>query len=81
MTSEAIEKFIETKGKAEASVNISFKQRNSINGFFIQWKDYDEMKVKNFWRIVSESKMDEYRQTKDISLARLFSGGDFTKLK
>jgi len=37
--------------------------------------------VKNFWRIVSESKMEEYRQTKDISLARLFSGGDFTKLK
>lgn len=81
MTNDLIEKFIESKDRAGKTVNISFKQRNPINGLFIQWKDYDEMKAKNFWRIVSESKITEWQKTKDITLARLFSGGDFTKLK
>ena len=81
MTNDLIQKFIEYKDRTGKAVNIFFKQRNPINGLFIQWKDYDEMKAKNFWRIVSESKIEEWKKTKDITLARLFSGGDFTKLK
>lgn len=81
MTNDVIEKFIESKEALGRPVNISFRQRNAIMGLFIQWRDYEEMKTKNFWRIVPESKMQEWEKTKDPSLAKLFSGNDFTKLK
>lgn len=81
MTNDVIGKYVESKDVTGKPVNIFFKQRNAITGLFIQWKDYEEMKTKNFWRIVPESKIDEWQKTKDLSLARLFSGSDFTKLK
>jgi len=81
MTNDLIGKFIESKEVNGRPVNIFFKQRNAIMGLFVQWKDYDEMKTKNFWRIVPESKIEEFKKTKDPSLAKLFSGSDFTKLK
>ncbi|HOZ78519.1 MAG TPA: short-chain dehydrogenase [Ferruginibacter sp.] len=81
MTNDLIGKFVESKENAGRPVNISFRQRNAINGLFIQWKDYEEMKVKNFWRIVPEGKIEEWKKTKDSSLAKLFSGNDFTKIK
>ncbi len=81
MTSDVIEKFVESKDMAGKPVNIFFKQRSTITGLFIQGYDYNEMKAKNFWRIVSEAKIAEWKQTKDINLARLFSGTDFSKLK
>lgn len=81
MTNLLIEKYVESSEKINKPVDIFFKQRNSINGLFIQGHDYKEMKAKNFWRIVAESKIAEWNKTKDISLARLFSGSDFTKLK
>ena len=62
MTNDLIQKFVEDKDRTGKAVNIFFKQRNPINGLFIQWKDYDEMKAKNFWRIVSESKIEEWRK-------------------
>lgn len=81
MTNDVIGKYVESKEITGKPVSIFFKQRNAITGLFIQWKDYEEMKTKNFWRIVPESKIDEWQKTKDLSLARLFSGSDFTKLK
>ena len=81
MTNDVIGKYVESKDVTGKPVNIFFKQRNAITGLFIQWKDYEEMKTKNFWRIVPESKIEEWQKTKDLSLARLFSGSDFTKLK
>jgi hypothetical protein len=42
--------------------------------------DYDELKSKNFWRIVSNSHLDEWKQTKDINLTRVFNGVSFTRL-
>lgn len=81
MTNDVIEKFVEAKENDGRAVSISFRQRNPINGLFIQWKDYEEMKTKNFWRIVPEGKIDEWKKTKDSSLAKLFSGNDFTKIK
>ena len=81
MTADLIEKFVESKDIKGNPVSIFFRQRNAITGLFVEWNDYEEMKAKNFWRIVSESKIDEWRRTKDISLARLFSGTDFTRLK
>lgn len=81
MTFDVIEKFVESKGAKGKTVNISFKQRNTLSGLFIQWKDYKEMKAKNFWRIVPEAKIIEWEKTNDIELAKLFSGNEFKKLK
>ncbi len=80
MTNDMIEKFIETKARKSEKVNIFFKQRSTVKGIFIRNHDYEELKSKNFWRIISESKMEEWNRTKDSSLARIFNGAEFTKL-
>jgi uncharacterized membrane protein YheB (UPF0754 family) len=80
MTNDMIEKFIETKNRENSQVNIHFKQRDTVKGLFIRNHDYDELKSKNFWRIVSESKLEEWKKTKDNSLARIFNGAEFTRL-
>ncbi len=80
MTNDMIEKFIETKARKSDKVNIFFKQRNTVKGIFIRNLDYEELKSKNFWRVISESKMEEWSRTKDNSLARIFNGAEFTKL-
>ena len=81
MTFDLIEKFVESKEMNGKPVNIFFNQRNSIAGLFIQAVDYQELKVKNFWRIVPSPRIEEWNKTKDMNLARLFSGSDFTRLK
>ncbi|RXK58926.1 short-chain dehydrogenase [Lacibacter luteus] len=78
MTNDMIEKFIETRKSKK--VNIFFKQRSTVKGIFIHNNDYEELKNKNFWRIVSEAKIEEWSRTKDASLARIFNGAEFTKL-
>lgn len=80
MTNDMIEKFIETKSRENSKVNIHFKQRDTVKGIFIRNHDYDELKSKNFWRIVSESKLEEWKRTNDNSLARIFNGAEFTRL-
>jgi hypothetical protein len=81
MTPEMIGKYVESKEIDGRPVNIFFRQRNSIMGLFIKGNDYEEMKAKNFWRIVSESKIEEWRKTNNADLAKLFSGTDFTRIK
>ncbi|HMO62838.1 MAG TPA: short-chain dehydrogenase [Ferruginibacter sp.] len=81
MTPELIGKYVESKDILDRPVNIFFRQRNSITGLFIKGNDYEEMKAKNFWRIVSESKIEEWHKTHNTDLAKLFSGSDFTRLK
>ena len=80
MTNDMIEKFIETKAKKNNRINIHFKQRDTVKGIFLRTNDYDELKSKNFWRILSESKMEEWNRTKDNNLARIFNGAEFTRL-
>ena len=80
MTNDKIEKFIECKEKKRAKVNIHFKQRATVTGLFIRTDDYEELKSKNFWRIVSDSKIEEWEKTKDSSLARIYNGAEFTRL-
>ncbi|HSN59916.1 MAG TPA: hypothetical protein VLR49_03210, partial [Ferruginibacter sp.] len=63
-----------------AKVTIYFKQRATVKGIFIQTQDYEELKSKNFWRIVSEMKVEEWEKTKDNSLARIYNGAEFTRL-
>jgi hypothetical protein len=80
MTSEAIQKQLETKVSGEKLVNIHFKQRNMVTGLFIRENDFSSLQSKNLWRIVTTLHIDEWRKTKNISLCRIFNGTDFTKL-
>lgn len=80
MTNDIIEKFIEKKIKKHARVNIHFKQRSTVKGVFLQTADYEELKSKNFWRIVTESNNAEWKRTGDNNLARIFNGAEFTRL-
>jgi len=80
MTNEQIEKFLDTKNVVDHPVRISFKTRKPFTGIFIKTADYGELKTKNFWRIVGESNIKDYKKSKDVKLARIFSGGEITKL-
>lgn len=80
MTSEMIQKFVESKNRANSAVNIHFKERSTITGIFIQSTDYDELKSKNFWRIVNNIHIEEWKKTKNMDLTRLFNGLSFTRL-
>ncbi|MFN5134743.1 MAG: short-chain dehydrogenase [Chitinophagaceae bacterium] len=80
MTNDVIEKFVETKVKKHARVNSHFKQRATVKGVFLQTNDYQELKSKNFWRIVTESNNEEWKRTGDHNLARIYNGAEFTRL-
>jgi hypothetical protein len=80
MTQEMIEKFVENKSRKDASVNIHFKGRDTVTGMFLHLADYDELKAKNFWRIVTGGAVQEWLKTKDTGLARIFNGVSFTRL-
>lgn len=80
MTNEQIEKFITGEKVNKGSVRIHFKTRNSIVGLFIQTNDYNELKSKNFWRIVTETNIDNWKKSQDTNLARIFNGVEITKL-
>lgn len=78
MTNDQIEKFIEANpGKP---VKIFFRTRNTIEGVFLKTHDYNELKSKNFWRIVTGLYLEDYKRTKDVNLAKMFNGVEFTKL-
>lgn len=80
MTNEAIIKFIEAKGHATKALNIHFKTRSTITGLFIRGNDFQELQSKNFWRIVTSTNLGEYEKTKNMNLAKIFSGSEFTRL-
>ena len=80
MTNEQIEKFLSADMKSNALIRISFKTRNSITGIFIHTPDFDELKSKNFWRIVSAANLEQWQKSKDFNLCRMFNGAEFTKL-
>ena len=80
MTNDAIIKFVETKNHTEKTLLIHFKQRSTISGLFIKGNDYEELRSKNFWRIVTNSNIEVWKKTKDMNLARIFNGMEFTRL-
>lgn len=80
MTTAQIEKFFSSDTQANSVVRISFKGRSSVLGIFIQTPDFNELKLKNFWRIVSEANFERWEKTRDYSLCRMFNGAEFTKL-
>lgn len=81
MNTEQIKKFIETKVTHNNKyVKIEFSKRDPIYGIFITDEDYHDLSSKNFWRIVTSKHFDEYNKKKDVNLARLFNGSEFSKL-
>lgn len=81
MNIEDIEKFLSKNTKEKLGyVKISFKKRTEVFGLFVRDKDYDHLKAKNFWRIVTRLHLDEYKKTGDLSLARIFNGSEFSRL-
>jgi len=77
MTIEQIERFIGTE--RDCFSKISLKAR-TVEGIFIKAPDFVELKKKNFWRIVTVNKLEEYRRSKDLNLSRIFNGQEFIKL-
>jgi hypothetical protein len=80
MTNEMIENYLTKNSAKNSPVNIHFKQRSTVKGIFIETKDYNELKTKNLWRIVSSTKLVEWTKTRDENLARIFNGSEFTRL-
>ena len=80
MTTEQIQKFFSSEAKSNSLIRVSFKNRNLIVGIFIQTPDFDDLRSKNFWRIVSEVNFKQWEQSKDYNLVRMFNGAEFTKL-
>ncbi|MFT4093989.1 MAG: short-chain dehydrogenase [Niabella sp.] len=80
MDAESIEKFLTANIKKADTINIHFKDRSTVTGIFINTRDYEELKAKNFWRIVSSKNLQLWERTKDVNLSRLFSGSGFTRL-
>lgn len=81
MNIEDIEKFLDTKTSVGNSyVKISFKKRDAVYGLFVKDKDYRDLKSKNFWRIVPRSQFEAYNKSKNLNLAKIFYGSEFTKL-
>ena len=80
MLPEQIAKFIETEQQNNPSVKIEFKKRNTIIGLFVKLNDYEELKTKNFWRLVTETNLEQWHKSNDINDAKLFNGSEFTRL-
>lgn len=80
MTSEQIEKFVEPDHLDKHMVKISFKTRNAFQGVFINSREYDDLKSKNFWRVVSATNIKQWKATKDTNLVKIFNGAEFTRL-
>lgn len=82
MNIEEIQKFLDTKTSVENSyVRINFKKRDFIYGLFVRGhKDYEDLKSKNFWRIVPRSQFAAYGVSKNVGLAKIFHGSEFSRL-
>lgn len=79
MTPESIQSFLQ-KEKPTAVVKIELKRRTILRGVFVKTSDYDDLRVKNFWRIVPESNMEQWNKKQDNNLLRIYNGSEFTKL-
>ena len=82
MNIEDIQKFLDNEtSNGNECVKISFKKREAIVGLFIKYhNDYGELKSKNFWRIVPQSQLDSFNHSKNVNLAKIFSGTAFSRL-
>lgn len=80
MTDKQIDTFLRKYNFDQHPVKVNFRTRASFTGIFVKTNDYDELKGKNFWRVINESNVKEYLSSKDTNLARIFNGAEFVKL-
>ncbi|MEN9550000.1 MAG: hypothetical protein RIR12_2591 [Bacteroidota bacterium] len=80
MTPEQIEKYIEKEERKGTPLSIHFKDRQSVTGTFVETADYDELKLKNLWRVVTPANINDWNKTKNQNLNRIFNGASFTRL-
>ena len=80
MKIEQIKKFLLQKYLDKTPVTVNLKTRKPFTGVFIKTADFEELKAKNFWRIVGEANIENYKKSRDMNLVRIFSGMEITKL-
>jgi len=80
MTIQQIDAFLQKNNFDKRPVKVSFKTRSPFTGIFLKTADYEELKGKNFWRIINQSNVENYLASKDTNLARIFNGSEFVKL-
>jgi hypothetical protein len=81
MTVEQIETFLAKESVPQGKIiRFEMKKRNPVRGLIVKGRDYNELKGKNFWRIVTQTHLAEYNKSQNINLAKIFSGTEFAKL-
>lgn len=82
MTSEEIKKFIASKITLQNRyVKIEFPKRDALYGIFItDDEDYSDLSKKNFWKIITSKHFDEFKNSNNSKLAKIFNGTEFTRL-
>jgi len=80
MSNEQIQNFFDKQHAKEEEVKIKFKKRTTLSGVFIAGNDYADLKSKNFWRVVTSVHLEEWKQSKNINLSKIFNGNDFSSL-
>lgn len=81
MNAEDIQKFLDTKDIPKGKhLKIDFKKRDTIYGHLVLARDAKDLKAKNLWRIVRQKDIEEWNKSKNLDLAKIFSGSDFMKL-
>jgi hypothetical protein len=82
MNIEEIEHFMGKATSPEAQLmTITFKKRDAIQGFIVKGTDYNDLKSKNFWRVVKQKDIEAWERSKNVDLAKIFSGSEFSRLK
>lgn len=81
MTITQIDSFLRKIDFENQAVKISMKSREPFIGFFVNSKDYEDLKSKNFWRVINQNKISDYQATKNPNLSRIYSGTEITNLK
>ncbi len=80
MTNNQIEQFLSSEKQLKV-ININFRNRTPIRGMFVNTNDFEDLRSKNLWRIITEARIEDWKKTKDMGLSRIYNGSDFTKLK
>ena len=82
MNIEEIESFMGKASSEDAQLmTISFKKRDAILGFIVKGSDYSDLKSKNFWRVVKQKDIEAWERSKNVELAKIFNGSEFSRLK
>jgi len=80
MTNDQIERFLVSLNQSRV-IDIKFKKRPAIRGIFLNTNDFEHLKSKNLWRIITEGQLESWKKTQDMGLSRIYNGSDFTKLQ